>query len=329
VAILSFSIFARREDKLMMKKFIVIILTIVFSMVSYETKALDCPKMPKQVSKDWEVKVAAEVGRIGPVKGVDVKTKTKNATMDLLGTLPDGAKIYLEQMMYSAYCSALRDDNTIKESEKAKLLKEYNREVRKAIGSSSELRSKSRPRSSRESVKGQRQPDGKQTLTKEGESKHSNSSTSEKPKKQVTLKDLYHSDFETIFKINSDYVIEAKNGGNPEELITINAQLYEDFVSQTTFAGFYIPNTPFTYDICKHLADNYKMALDLRKSQQIEFSMPGLQPVNSSELKFSGRIFIYHEYPLLEEQRRTLFSLYQTKNLSPQFRDYKYAADKK
>jgi hypothetical protein len=36
-------------------------------------------------------------------------------------------------MMYATYCSALRDDKTITESEKAKKVKEYNNEIRKAF----------------------------------------------------------------------------------------------------------------------------------------------------------------------------------------------------
>src|ERR1035437_8919593 len=87
--------------------------------------ALECPKAPEQIKKDWEVEVNAAVLRIGPVKGAELKTKTKKAAEDLLGKLPDAGKVYLEQMMFSAYCTALRDDKTVNESEKARLLKEY------------------------------------------------------------------------------------------------------------------------------------------------------------------------------------------------------------
>jgi hypothetical protein len=95
--------------------------------------ALDCPKAPEQINKDWEIEVNAAVVRIGPAKGAELKTKTKNATNDLLGKLPDAGKIYLEQMMFSAYCSALRDDKTIKEAEKANLLKDYRNQVMKTL----------------------------------------------------------------------------------------------------------------------------------------------------------------------------------------------------
>jgi hypothetical protein len=45
--------------------------------------------------------------------------------------------VYLEQMLFSAYCSALRDDRSISEGEKANRLQAYAREVRGTIASAS------------------------------------------------------------------------------------------------------------------------------------------------------------------------------------------------
>ena len=95
--------------------------------------SIDCPKPPQQISKDWEVEVNAAVAKIGPVSGGNLQTQTKNATQDLLGKLPDAGRIYLEQMMFAAFCSALRDDNTISEAEKAQRLRAYITEVRRTI----------------------------------------------------------------------------------------------------------------------------------------------------------------------------------------------------
>ena len=97
------------------------------------TLALECPKSPEQISRDWQVEVDAAVARLGPVRGGELKTQTKSATQDLLGKLPDAGKIYIEQMMFSAYCSAIRDDRTLSEAQKAQLLREYSSEVRQVI----------------------------------------------------------------------------------------------------------------------------------------------------------------------------------------------------
>ena len=91
--------------------------------------ALECPKVPEQTIKDWEVEVNAAVAKIGPVSGGELKTKTKNATQDILGKLPNADRVYLEQMLFATYCSALRDDKVLLESQKAQRLNEYIGEV--------------------------------------------------------------------------------------------------------------------------------------------------------------------------------------------------------
>jgi hypothetical protein len=97
--------------------------------------ALDCPVPPVQTNKDWETQVRAEVGKIGPVTGSQLETRVKSVTNDLMGKLLGADKLYLEQMMFSAYCSALRGDKTIPESAKARQILEYRRELRKNLES--------------------------------------------------------------------------------------------------------------------------------------------------------------------------------------------------
>jgi hypothetical protein len=73
--------------------------------------------------------IARLAGLTGPGLGLEVKT----VAQDLLMRLPEGGKMYLEQMMYSAYCSALRDDRMRSEGERAALIQAYNREVRHVL----------------------------------------------------------------------------------------------------------------------------------------------------------------------------------------------------
>ncbi|MEO6276954.1 hypothetical protein [Roseateles sp.] len=96
-------------------------------------QAMDCPDPPKQQQRDWDTLVRTEVGRIGPVRGAELEAKVKNVTQDLLVKLPNADKLYLEQMMFSAYCSALRDDKSVSESVKARQILDYRRELQKAL----------------------------------------------------------------------------------------------------------------------------------------------------------------------------------------------------
>lgn len=95
--------------------------------------ALDCPAPPVQANKDWNTQVKTEVGKIGPVTGAQLETRVQSATIDLMGKLPGADRLYLEQMMFSAYCTALRGDPSISESAKAKQILEYRRELNKSL----------------------------------------------------------------------------------------------------------------------------------------------------------------------------------------------------
>lgn len=141
----------------------------------------------------------------------------------------------------------------------------------------------------------------------------------------ITLLYLFENDFNKLLRAGGDRICTHKDGSQT----TIKIKLYLDFESQTEFVGFYIPSVPETFDICSYLAEHYKIALELTEKVMVQSSDIGLQPVNTSELKFSGRVFIYHEYPLLEAQKRELFALYEKHGLSPQFRDTGYLFKKK
>ena len=84
-------------------KFLAYVFLIILFM-PFQSSAIDCPKIPEQTNKEWDVEVKAAVGKIGPVKGAELETRTKKATLDLMGKLPQADKVYLEQMMYATYC---------------------------------------------------------------------------------------------------------------------------------------------------------------------------------------------------------------------------------
>ena len=98
--------------------------------------AMECPAPPVQSRKDWESEVKAEVGRIGFVRGAQLDAKVRTATQDLMGKLPGADRVYLEQMMFSAYCTALRDDPSVSGADKSRQILEYRRALNAALKTS-------------------------------------------------------------------------------------------------------------------------------------------------------------------------------------------------
>ena len=124
----------------------VVYTTLALAMLSLsQVFALDCPKFPNKPRKIGTIMVAAEALKIGPLKGAELKTTTPNATRDLFANLPDAGRVYLEQMMLATYCSSLRDDKTLSDTEKSKRLKEYIGEVRKVIRAQNSTHPKGKP----------------------------------------------------------------------------------------------------------------------------------------------------------------------------------------
>lgn len=94
---------------------------------------IQCPAQPEQASKDSKVAVKAAIGQLGPVKAGDFSTAVERTTLDLLGKLPQADKLYLEQMLFSAFCSSVRNDKKLSDSEKSRALRDYASEVRRTL----------------------------------------------------------------------------------------------------------------------------------------------------------------------------------------------------
>jgi hypothetical protein len=89
--------------------------------------------MPKQSERAWDVEVLAAVGRVGEAAGRELQSRARSATVNLLERLPRADRIYLEQMMYATYCSSIRDNPRLSDTEREARLQAYNREVRGAV----------------------------------------------------------------------------------------------------------------------------------------------------------------------------------------------------
>ena len=97
------------------------------------SRALDCPPMPQQAQRDWDLTIAIAVGRLGQASGTELQTGTRSTTTDLLRRLPNADRVYIEKMMFSAYCTALRDDPSVSGAEKSRQILEYRRALAAAF----------------------------------------------------------------------------------------------------------------------------------------------------------------------------------------------------
>lgn len=144
--------------------------------------------------------------------------------------------------------------------------------------------------------------------------------TQERPK---TLRDYFLSDFPHTFKLQEAQLISSTKHG---ENVQLDTRLYWDFDAKAMFLSFYIPSTPSTIKVCEYIArEGYKHALNLMSQVDAESKIAGDRAVHTSELKFTGSVFVYHESPLFESDKDKIIPLFKTNGVSPQFRGSDYA----
>jgi ankyrin repeat protein len=112
----------------------------------FAAAALQCPASPQQASRDTEVEVKIGVRLLGDAKGTELETRTRQMTTDLLGKVPRADRVYLEQMLFAAYCSAVRDNTNLTEAEREVRVSAYGREMRRTLAGPAPAPPKEDPR---------------------------------------------------------------------------------------------------------------------------------------------------------------------------------------
>lgn len=140
--------------------------------------------------------------------------------------------------------------------------------------------------------------------------------------KPVTLETLFKTDFPYTFKFAkpSDPIV-FEDGTK----VVITAQEYADFQAKSAFMGYYIPMTPFTFRVAVRIANSVKSSLQqAHKGVETQTYDPDDSPTSLDGLSFSGRVYLYHEYPLTLKQKSVLADYYESKKLDVEFRGTQY-----
>jgi hypothetical protein len=146
---------------------------------------------------------------------------------------------------------------------------------------------------------------------------------SPQPEAPLTLESLFKSDFPNVMKFTISADPTVFDDG---ERVTVTSQEYADFPARSSFIGYYIPYTPLTFRVCARLANSSKELLGAF-TKRISMQTFDASATKLTDLTFSGRDFIYHEWPLTLQQKSTLVDYYTSKHLAVEFRGIDYLRD--
>jgi hypothetical protein len=139
----------------------------------------------------------------------------------------------------------------------------------------------------------------------------------------ATLREYFDTDFSKVLKIA--YRVKLSNVNFSEEVFV---QVHKDFDSNTKYLSVYIGENSSHLEIYRGIINNLDQFLAIGKSNSIQFGLPGEQLMDSANLNFSGRLFLYSENITSEEDIKQLKVEAKDKNLSVQFRGPSFAEER-
>ena len=148
--------------------------------------------------------------------------------------------------------------------------------------------------------------------------------------KVQTLHEYFKTDFSKYLAANRKIVIRifgdpSKSEDNKD--YELEFRLHCDFESLTKFISVYLPPStyPNTSNICKVLAEQILGICDsLSEGVKVAASRYDDRMTEIDDLKFTGRVYIYHDTYLSDDEKDELRLFYKQRNVDPRFRGANY-----
>ena len=140
----------------------------------------------------------------------------------------------------------------------------------------------------------------------------------------ATLKEYFDKDFPHVISIGKPLKLESESSE-----IEILARVHYDFDSNAKFTSYYVPSHPDTFKWCWGIFENRNIITnEAQTNVLISTKLPGESLKECANLKCCGRVFIYHEKDLLEQEVNSLSRYAESVGIFPQFRNSQYARER-
>jgi hypothetical protein len=130
----------------------------------------------------------------------------------------------------------------------------------------------------------------------------------------ATLREYFDVDFPTVLSVTSTVTVTMALGSS-ETTFQVPARVHYHFESGTKYISYFVSSGPSSYALGVALVSNPQVPLDAVKGIEARSGYPGERMVSTADLKFSGRIFLYTEDQLSDEQNQALEQLAKEKGL--------------
>lgn len=141
----------------------------------------------------------------------------------------------------------------------------------------------------------------------------------------ASIRDYFETDFRHDLAISQERGLATLESGSK---ITVVERLHLDFNSRAKYISYFIPHSANTFDVCKALVHNSEFAESMADSLRVRSGFVGEAGVDSSDLLFTSRMFLYMADQLTDEQLGSLQRLSSANDLSLVVRGPEIAAER-
>jgi len=140
----------------------------------------------------------------------------------------------------------------------------------------------------------------------------------------ATLKQYFDTDLNRVLSVKQPFIY-----GSKDEAVEVICRIHYDFDSNTFYVSYYVPLSRSVSQLCLTLIQDLEWAEKIRKETIVQSGVTlGDYPIISTDLHFSGRIFIYSENNLRQDDIQRLKEVGGKLGRSVHFRDPEYAVER-
>lgn len=137
----------------------------------------------------------------------------------------------------------------------------------------------------------------------------------------ATLREYFDTDFTRV--LNHTQVAQWRVGGEEGDA---PVRVHLDFDSNATFLSCYLPAAACREEVIEAVLREVEGWLTAGNGVEVQTGFPGERPRTSTELRFAGRLFIYHEGEIDDARQTVVRSGALARGINVQFRGPQFAA---
>lgn len=131
----------------------------------------------------------------------------------------------------------------------------------------------------------------------------------------ATLKDYFDTDFTRVLNTAQPFNWQLR-----EATGQVTVRMHFDFDANATFLSCYLPANATTTSLCDALVTRVNELLTVGDGLEVQMGLPGERQRSSRELRFAGRLFIYHEADLTDDELDGIRGRASDQGVNVQFR---------